>query len=279
MTRPGRTWWGEHFLAALASFTDRGRLERGRGYASDHRVRSFKVSPEGVTATIRGQVNPYFGVYQEPRYQTRIQMQPIRANAWDQMIAELGQRASIVAKLLMNEMPDEIDQLFARHGLALLPRSRQDFRVTECSCPDDANPCKHIAGLYYRLAAQLDQDPFLLFELRGLTRERLNTALRQTPLGSLLADVLEEEDLPLIPATTYYTQPVPTQTAPHDPTDFWTASRRLPSEIHPITASPVPGILIKKGGEMPPFWEQDTPFVTIMEELYERVRTKNKGIR
>ena len=43
----------------------------------------------------------------------------------------------------------------------------KDFALYECSCPDVANPYKYIAGVYFRLAGQLDRDPFLLFELRG----------------------------------------------------------------------------------------------------------------
>ena len=62
---------------------------------------------------------------------------------------------------------------------AQLPR----LLAPDCSCPDYADPCKHFAGVYYRLAGRLDGDPFLLFELRGLSRERLHRALSATPLG------------------------------------------------------------------------------------------------
>jgi uncharacterized Zn finger protein len=51
--------------------------------------------------------------------------------------------------------------------------------LTECSCPDYSNPCKHIAAVYYLLGEQFDQDPFLIFTLRGRTRERVIEALRK----------------------------------------------------------------------------------------------------
>jgi uncharacterized Zn finger protein len=60
----------------------------------------------------------------------------------------------------------------------LFPASRGDLK-TDCSCPDWANPCKHIAAVYYLLGEQFDEDPFLLFELRGRTKDEVAAALRE----------------------------------------------------------------------------------------------------
>jgi uncharacterized Zn finger protein len=49
---------------------------------------------------------------------------------------------------------------------------------TDCSCPDWSNPCKHIAAVYYLLAEQFDRDPFLIFKLRGKSKEDIVEALR-----------------------------------------------------------------------------------------------------
>ena len=65
-----RTWWGRRFIEALEAFTDSARLARGRGYANNDRVKSWKLEKGGVNARIRGNVNPYYGVYEEPTYQT-----------------------------------------------------------------------------------------------------------------------------------------------------------------------------------------------------------------
>jgi uncharacterized Zn finger protein len=202
-TRLGRTWWGQRFLAALEGFTDSARLQRGRRYSGDSRILAFDIADGLVSATVRGNVNPYYGVYKEPRYQTRIRMTPIAPASWAQAIAHLGSNAALVAKLLMREMPDTIDAAFAGMRLHLLPANRKDFALTECSCPDYANPCKHIAGVYYRLAAQLDRDPFLLFELRGLSREELHQALRATPLGQALAGLADEQAGPVEAAPSF----------------------------------------------------------------------------
>ena len=175
----------------------------------------------------------------------------------------------------MNEMPDTIDAAFADVKLHLLPRSRKDFALTECSCPDVANPCKHIAGVYYRLAAQLDRDPFLLFELCGLSRERLNQALARTPLGQALAGLTDDRDAPIEPAESLYTRPGP-GAPPPDYHAFWSGRQRLPTEIEPATPAAVPAILVRKAGDSPAFWDRDSSFVAVMEEVYQRVWEKNR---
>jgi uncharacterized Zn finger protein len=68
--------------------------------------------------------------------------------------------------------------------------------VFECSCPDDwGDPCKHAAAVYYLLAEQLDHDPFILFHLRGRTREQVLSALR----GHRSAALNTSEVIPDIP--------------------------------------------------------------------------------
>jgi uncharacterized Zn finger protein len=277
MAKLGRTWWGRRFIEALEGFTDSGRLQRGRGYSGDRRILDFDIANGTVTATVRGNINPYYGVYKEPRYKTRIRMAPIPTGDWAKAIAHLGSNAALVSKLLMNEMPDNIDDAFADVKLHLLPHSRKDFALTDCSCPDYANPCKHIAGAYYRLAGRLDSDPFLLFELRGLPRERLHKALRTTPLGKALAALMAEESTEPIPAESFFTRPAAATSTP-DYRAFWQGKKRLPSEIEPATPAAVPAILIRKGGDYPAFWDKEASFIEVMQELYLRVREKNKGV-
>src|SRR3990170_1208237 len=172
MAKFSRTWWGERFIEALEQFTDPARLKRGRSYAKGGKVLNYKLSTGEITATVRGSVNPYFGVYKEPRYKVSIAITPISVKQWSKVIQEIASKASFVSKLLMNEVPDRIEEVFAKTGLHLLPHSSKDFK-TDCSCPDWANPCKHIAGVYYLVASELDHNPFLLFELRGLSKEAL----------------------------------------------------------------------------------------------------------
>ena len=276
MSRFSRTWWGKRFIDALESFTDSGRLGRGRSYASGGKIKAYEIIQGKITAKVRGSINPYFGVYKEPLYTTTIEIKPISAASWSKAIANLSSQASFVSKLLMNEMPDNIEEAFADVNLQLLPKSRSDFN-THCSCPDWSNPCKHIAGVYYLVANELDANPFLLFELRGLSPEKLQKELAKSPLGQVLSQALQDQEATIEPAQSYYTQPgkMPPPSSVNQK-EFWLGEKRLPSRVEMDTTANIPAILIKKAGDVPRFWHKDSSFIEAMEQVYQRVRTKNK---
>jgi uncharacterized Zn finger protein len=278
MAKHSRTWWGQKFISALESFTDSGRLQRGRAYSGDGRILRFDITKGLATATIRGNVNPYFGVYKEPKYETEVKMTAIAAKDWTKIIANMSSKASVVARLLLNEVPENIEDSFTAVGKHLLPHSSKDFQ-TECSCPDYSNPCKHIAGLCYRLSGELDQDPFLLFEMRGISKEDLQAELLKSPLGKALASELSDRTLEPEIAAAYFTKPQ-TATIKEMPTlkQFWQGQKRLPQSIPFASPTSVSAIVIKKQGDNPKFWHKDNSFIETMEELYVRVRTKNSSL-
>ena len=261
----------------LEQFSDPGRLSRGRSYANNGKVKNFEIIGGIVTAQVRGSVNPYFGVYKEPLYITTIEFQAISAAKWAAAIALIASKASFISRLLLNEMPDNIEEEFALLGLNLLPRSRKDFDIS-CSCPDWGNPCKHIAGVYYLVAAELDRDPFKLFELRGLSRQDLHSELVKSPLGQALSAELQrfaQRDPQSV--LSYYTRPL--TVSPRTTTglrDFWHGTKRLPPTIEPLPQTLVPGIPVKKQGEFPAFWHRENSFIEAMETLYKQVITKSQ---
>jgi uncharacterized Zn finger protein len=279
MAQFSRTWWGQRFIEALERFTDTGRLGRGRSYASNGRILDYKLTDGTVTAKVRGSINPYFGVYKEPIYKTTITLKAISATEWTRVIRRIAERADLITRLLLSEMPDTIEEVFAAEKLHLLPHSESDFE-TDCSCPDYSNPCKHIAGVYYLLASDLDRDPFVMFELRGLSRADLHAELVQSSLGQVLASALTPEEVDVEPANSYYTRPL--RSAEREASsykEFWTGAKRLPVPLAPASQTSVPALLIKKQGAYPAFWHEDVSFIAVMEEVYERVRTKNRQMR
>ncbi|MEM7648583.1 MAG: SWIM zinc finger family protein [Cyanobacteria bacterium P01_A01_bin.70] len=275
MAKMSRTWWGQKFIEAIEQLTDAGRLSRGRAYSKPNRLLHFDIKDGTVVAQIRGNVNPYFGVHKEPRYNTVIDFEPISKAKWAAVIALMGSKASLISRLLLNEIPDNIEDSFATLGLHLLPASEHDFH-TQCSCPDWSNPCKHIAGLYYRIATELDSDPFLLFELRGLPRADLQAQLAQTPLGQALAAELSAEQQPPRPSDRYFTAPQTHPVGDLSLKDFWQGEKRLPTTMEVATPSPVSAVLVKKQGDFPEFWQRDNSFIETMEGLYGYVKTKNQ---
>ncbi len=274
-TTLSRTWWGEKFLRALEAFTDPARLGRGRSYAHGRRIESCRIEGGKVVARVRGSVNPYFGIYKEPLYTTTVKLSAIPSRHWNGLIDTLGRRAGLITRLLLNEMPESIEAVFRELRLNLLPAGPKDF-TTDCSCPDYANPCKHVAGVCFVLAGQLDQDPLMLFELRGLSRDQLRAALMATPLGRALAQDLTDAGEPAPePVTSYYTRPQRTAAAEIRYADFWGEHSALPPEPPPASVG-LPAVLIRKAGDYPPFWDRDRSFVETMVEFYERVRKANK---
>jgi uncharacterized Zn finger protein len=271
-----RTWWSDRFIKALEAFTEPARLGRGRSYARGGKVKHCEINQNKITAQVRGSVNPYFGVYKEPIYTISIEISAIAKTSWNLVLQTLSSKASTVSKLLMNEVPETIEETFSSLGVHLLPHSRKDFK-TRCSCPDSSNPCKHIAGVYYLVASQLDDDPFLLFELRGLSRKELQEKLAQSPLGKALSAELNAKEVALEPAISLFSE-LQKQAVETHPThkEFWLGSKRLPQTIDVATPTNVSAILIKKQGDFPAFWSKDNSFIEVMEELYQRVKLKNQ---
>jgi uncharacterized Zn finger protein len=177
-----KSWWAEQWIAALERLVDSGRLSRGRRYARKGQVLSIEETKNGIAARVQGS--------QRKPYQINIQIAPLTDSQWDKVIDALAEQALFTAQLLAGEMPQEIEQAFSAAGVSLFPAKRGDLK-TDCSCPDYANPCKHIAATHYILGERFDEDPFLLFRLRGRTQEQILQALRQRRAGQM--EMLNEE--------------------------------------------------------------------------------------
>ncbi len=266
-----RNWWGNKFIEALEKFTDSARLGRGRGYARNGKILEYNISKGKITAKVKGSINPYFGVYKEPRYNTNIEIKTFSSKEWEALLKIISSNAGFVSKLLVNEIPDDINKVFASTGLSLLPDKRSDFS-TKCSCPDSANPCKHIAGVYYLVASEFDRDPFLIFELRGLTKTELHKKLADSALGRLLLSELEAKDFIPESEKSYFTIPEKEKAEIKSLREFWLGSKRLPQSIEVSSDYHVDAVLIKKQGDYPPFWEKDNSFIKAMEEVYRKIK-------
>jgi uncharacterized Zn finger protein len=167
----GKTWWGERWMAALREVLrgDDGRLSRGGTYARAGRVSALVVANSKVTAKVTGS--------RPTPYTIEVTFTQLSADAWNKVIAELAKRAEYTAELLSGAMPKEIDTAFRAAGTNLFPATRADLKAG-CSCPDWGDPCKHVAAVHHVLGEAFEKDPFLIFELRGKTRDQVLSALR-----------------------------------------------------------------------------------------------------
>lgn len=166
----GRNWWARRWIHAMEKLMDGRRLSRGQDYASQGQVLSMGEIKNGVAATVQGsRVKPY---------RVTIQVMPLKAEEWEKALDVLASQAVFAAKLLAGEMPENIEEAFRSANLSLFPERPGDL-VTQCSCPDWANPCKHVAAAHYILGDRFDEDPFLLFRMRGRSQEQVLEGLRR----------------------------------------------------------------------------------------------------
>src|SRR2546429_7173903 len=172
----GETWWSKRWVGVLESFSLGTRLTRGRSYARQGQVVSIDVEPGIVKAKVQGT---------QPRpYSIKIKLKPLSDQDWDKVTEAMASQAIFAAKLLAGEMPTDIEEAFDAVNVALFPTAETDLD-TKCSCPDSSNPCKHIAAVYYLLAERFDEDPFLIFKLRGQTKEQIIATLREKRVGTI----------------------------------------------------------------------------------------------
>ena len=171
----GTTWWGQRWIKALEQFSRDylSRLGRGRSYARTGRVHDLHIAPGHVTAVVTGSED----------YDVSLRMDAFTTAEWNMAIKIMSQEARYAAELLAGQMPSDIDSVFRRCKRSLFPSKSHDLE-TDCSCPDWASPCKHVAAMHYVLGEAFDRDPFLLFELRGRTRNQVLAALSRLRTGS-----------------------------------------------------------------------------------------------
>jgi len=163
-------WWAKRWLAVLEGYDISSRLQRGRSYARGGQVLNIDITASQIKARVQGS--------QRKPYQVSIQVKAINDADWERVLDAASQQAIFAAELLDGTMPQEIETIFNTTDVSLFPVNQKDIS-TQCSCPDDSNPCKHIAAVYYLLGEQFDQDPFVIFALRGRTREQVIEALRR----------------------------------------------------------------------------------------------------
>jgi uncharacterized Zn finger protein len=228
----GRTWWGRAWLEALEQRArlDPDRLPRGRDYARSGAVGDLTVAPGEARAQVQGRKT-------EP-YEVRIRVRRFTDDEWDRVLAAISARLGHAAALLDGELPPEIADDATAAGLDLFPGGGE--LGPRCSCPDDADPCKHSAAAFYLLTDALDADPFTLFLLRGRTRDQVLAGIRARRRGAVPGQAATPGDRAADGALESASQPVAdSQPAADEGVDARTAFG-APESAAPIPAVPLP---------------------------------------
>jgi uncharacterized Zn finger protein len=235
---------------------DPNRLGRGRSYARSGQVLNLDIHAGRIESKVQGSA---------PRpYKVKIEIKPLSEKDWQRVADAMSQQAIFAAKLLAGEMPQNIEEAFAAAKVTLFPASRGDLK-TQCSCPDYSNPCKHVAAVYYLLGEQFDSDPFLLFRLRGKTKDEIMTLLRARRTQSALVEA---------EATAVEAEPSkieePIEPLEDDPDRFWHGTAELIDFRVTIAAPPIDAVPIKRLGS-PKFWHGKQDFVALLTGAYQAI--------
>jgi len=279
----GQTWWGGKWIEALERLVNPGRLQRGRSYARKGQVLNIDFEENHVSSRVQG-------TRSDP-YQVSIEVKSIDDARWNRVIGVMASQAIFAAKLLAGEMPQDIEEAFSSAGVALFPERSADLR-TECSCPDNANPCKHISAVYYLLGEQFDADPFLLFQLRGRSKEQIIADLRTRrgafegtapPAGisSAKSDSVTADQGGQRPGGAALEAGSPGKmdsgyageqsAALEESLDrFWDVGVEIDSMQFTIARPEVDAATIKLLGQ-PPFWDEKRDFIAEMESMYRAI--------
>jgi uncharacterized Zn finger protein len=193
-------------------------------------------------------------------YAVTIEVDTLTAKQWDKLVEVLSGWALFAAKLLAGEMPTDIEEVFAKAKVSLFPQHQEDL-MTDCSCPDWSNPCKHVAAVYYLLGEEFDRDPFLLFRLRGLGRDELLQRLSELmPAPEAAPDSAE--------TTAEGPAGEPAAPLPSDPAGFWCGAS-LPADIYgEVQTPPVLAAWLRRLGNFP-FWRGEVSLPDTLAPVYE----------
>lgn len=245
----GETWWSKRWIGVLKSFKMGARLDRGKSYARRGQVISINVEKGAVSAKVQGT--------RKTPYAVTILLPELLDGEWDKVTDAMASQALFAAKLLSGEMPRNIEEAFDEVDVSLFPTSKEELD-TDCSCPDWANPCKHIAAVYFLLAEQFDEDPFLIFTLRGRTKEEIIQILR-----GKRAEKLPEEDFPELEIS---------DTPPLEECldTFWEAGEDLHSFVTNPTTPDGENIILKRLGEAP-FTVRGENVTSLLSKIYDTV--------
>jgi uncharacterized Zn finger protein len=156
------TFWGRAWADNLERYADlANRLPRGRAYLRNGSVLDLTIG--------RGRVEAY--VAGTELYRVTIAIAPLPKARWGRVVARCTGRIGSLVGLLRGELSSDVLAVLtdARDGLFPEPREL----ALDCSCPDAAVVCKHVAAVLYGVAIRLDARPELFFELRQLDQAEL----------------------------------------------------------------------------------------------------------
>ena len=157
-----KTFWGKAWCDNLTAYQDySNRLPRGAAYVRNGSVVDLIIKPRRIEAIVAGS-NPYT---------VKIEITELDKHRWKAIRSECSESIDSLLDLLSGKLSDGVMKQLTDQKTGLFPSPRE-IRMS-CSCPDSASCCKHLAAVMYGVGARLDNQPELLFLLRGVDHQEL----------------------------------------------------------------------------------------------------------
>ena len=179
----GKTWWGEHWLKSLKNVDYDNRLPRGASYARSGHVKDIKIIDNQIIAKVQGT--------RPSPYKVTVVVPPFFEEDIERLMTKIIERPALISKLLNRELDPAILQIAEQLGLKVFPRQWKDFTM-ECSCPDWAVPCKHLASVIYMISREIDNNPFLVFSIHSVD------LIAELKKRSIFISELKNSEIPLL---------------------------------------------------------------------------------
>ncbi len=158
MAQYGRTWWGKQWLEAFNGIDESNRLPRGRTYANTGRAYDIIINGTHISAKVQGS--------RHRPYKVKISLNGFTKTEAKKIRHIIINSPTILAQLVNKQLSQNLPSLLRRQYIDLFPSNWQ-YLNANCSCPDWAVPCKHIAAVIYLIAAEIDKNPFTVFTING----------------------------------------------------------------------------------------------------------------
>lgn len=259
--RAEHSWWAGRWMRALAQVLDGNRISDGRACARAGRVTQLEIQPGLVLAEVQSSANATHAPYR-----VRMATAIFTDTQWDRIIALMGQRAIYAAQLINGEMPEDIEEVFQVAGVSLFPASMHDLGAS-CTCSEWPSACRHVVAVFCELGERIDSDPFLLFTIRGRTKEQIMSALRDQRAEQYDGVALPA---PSLPEPGAITDP---RALPTDLDEFWHLDSRLEDIQIRITPPEIEAELLKVLGDLSFVEKQNIR--DQLTEIYERVSKRS----
>ncbi len=156
-----KNWWGQAWCSNLEQYADyASRLDRGKRYIRTGAVLDLKIEKGKIRARVQGT--------RKTPYKIEIRISPLSEEKCQEIIKKCSRKIENLENLLSGTFPEELKELFQGNN-GLFPEPKEiSFN---CSCPDWALLCKHVAAALYGVGVRLDNDPALFFQLRGINMD------------------------------------------------------------------------------------------------------------